>query len=150
MTLSTVQMYQAQIAIDQYLDEEIIPSIDNLLERTRALHSEHDMSNSQLSSLLNIANSTGSTRTVINWIKYQMGRPNSFAWSGTRYGDRFGSALISELETLQQTADSIIQTIAPELEEQAKSRAIREVYMVLIRHYAGLLRRSIVADKERR
>lgn len=96
---------------------------------------------SQLESLLGVANETRSSRVVINWVQYQMGRsgkPQEF-WRDSNLGKQVQSDIEGEIKkTAYSIADQVYGT--PASEEQRS-----DVHIRLIRLYAGYLKRWLVA-----
>jgi hypothetical protein len=117
----------------------------NLAENTLK-NNQPPSEKSQLAAFLGVANETRSARVVVNWVQYQMGRggPPQRFWKDSKLGDQVKADIEGEIR--QNAEATAAQVYGPRPTEEQKS----EVYIRLIRLYAGYLRRWLVALPPRR
>lgn len=123
---------QLQNAIEGRLNT-LTAQAQDLVRNTRLFQSK-DMEESQMQNLVSVARETGSAEVVINFILYQIGRDSKNTW---RYGD-FGEKLARALRGLEGEAETIVTSVT---REEAQPEMVDEVWIRLIRHYVGQLRR---------
>lgn len=105
----------------------------DLVQETQLFQSK-DMEESQMQNLVSVARETDSAEVVINFILYQVGRDNKNTW---RYGS-FGEELAKTLRGLEKEAKTIVTNVT---QQEAQPEMVDEVWIRLIRHYVGQLRR---------
>jgi hypothetical protein len=92
------------------------------------------MEESQMQNLVSVARETNSAEVVINFILYQIGRDSKNTW---RYSG-FGEKLARALRGLKGEAETIVTSVT---QKEAEPETVDEVWIRLIRHYVGQLRR---------
>jgi hypothetical protein len=105
----------------------------DLVRDTRLFQSEA-MEESQMQNLVSVARETNSAEVVINFILYQIGRDSKNTW---RYSG-FGEKLARALRGLKGEAETIVTSVT---QKEAEPETVDEVWIRLIRHYVGQLRR---------
>jgi hypothetical protein len=105
----------------------------DLVRDTRLFQSEA-MEESQMQNLVSVARETNSAEVVINFILYQIGRDSKNTW---RYSS-FGEKLARALRGLKGEAETIVTSVT---QKEAEPETVDEVWIRLIRHYVGQLRR---------
>jgi len=145
MNLTPEQQYQARQLIDEQLDMTIIPSVMKLIDDTevyRPRERERDtLTNSQLSGLQNVTRDTQSVYAILTWIRYQIGRYKS--WSN-KDNKEFGKLLVERLSGLDTLAIQIARKLTNN-DQKAAELLVRPIWLLLIQHYVGHLRRYFVA-----
>lgn len=107
-------------------------SAKEMVDNTKVYRS--DMEESQTQNLVSVTRETDSAEVILNFILYQVGRDTKSAnW---RSGD-FGVKLEKALRALKGDAKQIVAQIAGE----EKPELVDDVWVRLIRHYVGQLRR---------
>jgi hypothetical protein len=104
------------------------------LARGTEVFKSKDMEESQMQNLVSVARETGSAEVVINFILYQIGRDSKNTW---RYSG-FGEKLARALRGLKGEAETIVTSVT---QKEAEPETVDEVWIRLIRHYVGQLRR---------
>lgn len=104
------------------------------LVRDTEVFQSRDMEESQMQNLVSVARETGSAEVVINFILYQIGRDSKNTW---RYSN-FGEKLAKALRGLKGDAETIVTNVT---QQEAQLEMVDEVWIHLIRHYVGQLRR---------
>jgi len=94
---------------------------------------------SQMSELLNVAQQAPSASAVVSWVRYQMGRK---ATAAVWHGAGLGRAVLADISWLRDQAGGLAREVYPR--DQAKAGSA-EVWIQLVRRYAGWLRRQFVA-----
>ncbi len=104
-----------------------------MIKDTEVYHS--DMEENQMQNLVSVVRETDSAEVILNFILYQVGRNNKppKTW---RYSD-FGVKLEKALRALKDDASQIIVQVAGE----ETPELVDDVWVRLIRHYVGQLRR---------
>jgi hypothetical protein len=113
----------------------------DLVQDTQLFQSE-GMEESQMQNLVSVARETDSAEVVVNFILYQVGRDSSRkvrrdeerSWC---YSD-FGEELAKALRRLKGEAETIVTNVT---QQEAQLEMVDEVWIHLIRHYVGQLRR---------
>jgi hypothetical protein len=104
------------------------------LVRDTQLFQSEAMEESQMQNLVSVARETNSAEVVINFILYQIGRDSKNTW---RYSS-FGEKLARALRGLGGEAETIVTSVT---QKEAEPETVDEVWIRLIRHYVGQLRR---------
>ena len=123
-----------QQAIDQSIDT-IVQMTEETLPKT--LVSQIGDMNSQLSNFLSVTKSAPTARVVTNWVRYQTGRKGGDVAQKWRAGDLAQKVCRDIDSKIGQMAEKITRDL--EIEQN-------EVEMMLVRQYAGYLRRTFIAN----
>ena len=97
--------------------------------------------NTQLSNLLNVALETNSVAVVENWVRYQMGRPDTRrVWKDTKLGNE----VIKQFKQIIGFAEKATKTA---FSADATKDHVRSAIISMVRLYVGYLRRAYIASK---
>ena len=128
-----------QEAIEQYT-EQLVQTAGETLSESRVEKLKGILKPTQLNNFLGVALATPSVAAIKNWVRYQMGRPDtSRAWTT----DGFGEAVLEDVGTMKQWAEEIAFRLLEEEEEARKE--VPALHVALVRLYAGYLKRWFVA-----
>ena len=129
-----------QVELGLRLQNAVERRLNTLTANARAIINDtkvhlSDMEESQMQNLVSVARETDSAEVILNFILYQVGRNNKppRTW---RYGD-FGVKLEKALCALKGDAQRIVVQVAGE----ETTELVDDVWVRLIRHYVGQLRR---------
>jgi|CXWK01.1.fsa_nt_gi hypothetical protein len=138
---------QLELAISRDIDDYLNTMLIDMQKMLNAYakSKQFRLDNAQLSNLMAVAEETSSVEVVKNYIRYQMGRPDSDSSWRHSASDRptFGDSLIAALDTLKSSALGIVTGNAAKLNEDEQVPYVDRTWIRLTRLYVGYMRRYL-------
>lgn len=140
MVTDTNTRFAWQQAIDSRT-EAVVELAEGTIKKTRMDNLKGAIGTTQLSNFLGVTLETGSVAAIVNWVRYQMGRrETSKAWRDTGLGE----GVLRGIEEIGKWATEIAKEVYQVAEPKPRQRL--EIYVALVRLYAGYLKRWYVAE----